>query len=581
MPIYNPFYPFLFAATVFAQVLPAQSEFLGMKKGVHLIMENETDKIQPTTEWGFWDKIYTLEGKNTPKTVLILNYKGEVLQTKTWHNQPAKKWVEVRENLLRGEQNYEQKNTYNANNQLTVADFYYENGQFWKKETYEYNSKNLVVKKTILNPENQPTEVWSYEYDSLNNPIALIYQQPKNGKREQKTFWEYKDDRLLTAIFEYDNGEMSRKQTFDYGLDSISTIWTYDSRLNPQHKDSLVYNEKGQLVGKFYWQKNPIDQQLNLLFKKEKMAYNAQNQLIELVTYGETGDEISVQHWDYNDKNQLLAVRLLDTMGNELKRKTLVYNDKNQLVGEKQTVAQYISGYESEELNPNGKIVKKLLWQPQIQSRNEVDYYYNDKQQLISTETYLYPNNQPLEACQKGENKQLVVSTQLSYDEKNNIKEEVSEYLNLETKILEKSRNLYLYPTPKSKTPFIYTLNAKGDTLSRVQKFLDKKGNLQKFENQSYTENKQGSFKRVLYHKNGQELRTEVQKGDKITIRRQFEYDKNENCTSQIFRTPSNEIEKTLKITYRYDKKGNWEKKEMEENGQLAKILTRKIIYHK
>ncbi len=585
MPIYNPFYPFLFVVCLSTGVLFAQSNTSEWKKGVHFVFENETNLIQPNTEWGFWDKIYTLDPKSHLKQIAALNYKGEWLQTQFFLEKLDSarlcKMVETRENIFRNEQSFDAKFSYNANNQLAAVDFYYENGLFWKKETYQYNPKNLVAKKEILNQDNQATEVWAYEYDSLNNPVALIYQQPKNGNREQKTFWEYKDDKILTAIFEYDNGEMSRKQTFEYGLDSISTIWTYDSRLVAQNKDSLVYNEKGQLLSKFYLQKVGNSQQFDRLFKKEKFSYNAQNQLIELLTYDELGQEISVQHWDYNEKNQLTTLRFLDTLGNELKRKTLVYNEKNQLIGEKQTIAQYVAAYESEELNPNGKMVKKLLWQPTLQTLRQMDYYYNEKQQLISTETYLYPNNQSLAACQKGENKQLVVSTQFSYDDKNNLKEEISEYLNLETKTLEKSRNFYLYPTPKSKTPFIYALKVNGDTSSRSQKFFDKKGNLQKVEIQTYTENKPSSLKRILYHKNGQELKTEVQKGEKLTVRRLLEYDKKGNCISQIFRTPSNEIEKTVKITYRYDKKGNWEKQELEENGQLAKILNRKMIYYK
>ncbi len=584
MLIYNRFYLFLFVFLLCTGFLSAQKPQLSIAKKTHLLFENENNLTQPNPEWGFWDRIYTLNPKTELLSNLMLDYKGQVLQTLFCQEKTDKKGtvkiLETQKSIIKGEQNFDKKISYNVNNQLIAANFYYENGQFWKKETYSYYDNHWIRTKSILNPENQPTETWSYEYDSLNNLTAIIYEQPQQ-KNQAKTFFEYKDAKILTAIFEYQGGELQSKQTFDYGADSISTVWTYDSRLVAQTKDSLIYNEKSQLIAIFYWEKNPASQQFDKLFKKEKLSYNADNQLIERLVYDQTGSEIGVQHWDYNEKKQLLALRQLDTLGNELKRKTLIYNEKNQLTSEKQTVAQYTAEYESEEFNPKGKSTKKFFWLPNSQTFRQIDYYYDQKQQLISTETYLYPNNQALAACQKGENKQLIIANKLIYDDKNRLKEENSEFLNLETKMLEKSKKLYIYPTPKTKTPFIYALNSNGDTSGRSQYFFDKKGNLQKTEIQSYTENQPSSLKRIFYYKNGQELRTEVEKEGKISIRRVFEYDKNDNCTSQIYRNADEEIIKTMKVTYRYDKKGNFTSREIELNGKLEEILTRKIIYYK
>ena len=267
----------------------------------------------------------------------------------------------------------------------------------YKYSTTEYDRNGNVVLELKFNPDHELEDKYENKYNDDGFLIEEKHYLSYREIAEHKTYELDKDGKIQKAFKHYSDGS---KDTINYTYDSNGNLVekiTIDSYDEVEAKDVFEY-DGGNLVKKESYEYDE-------LIAKNTFVYDPDGNLVEETSWTE---DDSTRRKNIYDENGNLEKVLFYNKKDELVAKTIyTYNEKGRITGVEEETP-YGKNSTVITYDANGNAVEQIEKNEQGEINNSAKRKFNDNNDVIETEVFIDMHG-------KGVNQQYVLMYEYEY----------------------------------------------------------------------------------------------------------------------------------------------------------------------
>lgn len=234
---------------------------------------------------------------------------------------------------------------YYTSGKLIKESYYDETGKFRWYRIYDYNDTNNIIKESAYNKEGEIFEYYSFEYN-IDNKLSKrsYYLYFLNDPKPYFQFYK---------LYEYYNNS-NKEKIYNYSCDD--ELWTYLIR---------DYDNNGNLILEDSYSNLET---LNTLVSHATLAYDDNNNRINLYEYDEDGSLSHFYLYEYNEHNDMIKISGWSSWYNEKWSCNLEYiydNNNNKLKELQYDRSGKLSSYIIYDYDDRKNLIKKSCYEKQ------------------------------------------------------------------------------------------------------------------------------------------------------------------------------------------------------------------------